>query len=299
MSSNRYYDNQKEEIKPGKISNKLREALNLADNDIPIWIYRMRAIGYPPGWLSKAIIDNDIFEADGNQDAKIKRNEDIQYDHSKLIEYPGFNMPLPAGTNDYHYYYNMPPMLAHQQLEHAKKFMNSVKSTPVGKPSSNDEAQDATPDDAQDATHDDAQDSSALDDVKYTVPDEIQDPASPDADKTNGGCDSEPNTDLANSEPAKDEISNSSDKLTADVDKASNCKLNHSNPILEEIKLVSKGSPMPKNVKRPPLERFSDGVVGDLLYFENTPSSSGKFASIRGLLNTMRCRNKRRGLDST
>lgn len=56
----------------------------------------------------------------------------------------------------------------------------------------------------------------------------------------------------------------------------------------EGIKLVSKGSPMPKPVERLPLEKFSQGVVGELLYFENIPNSTGKFDSIRGLLDKMR-----------
>lgn len=284
MSNNRYYDTSSKdiEVKPGRISKKLREALNLGENDVPVWIYRMRALGYPPGWLKKATVDTkDIFDTDDTETDRVtsstsadrKRktpSEDIQYDQSKLIEYPGFNTPLPPNTNDYHYYHNMPPMLPHQQLEHAKLHMNLFKSAPVSikrnrlssSPVTDTNNLSKNPTNTGDA---DGSHSS----------DEAQDPASPDAEET-----AETEHDKTSGDDTKQDEGESF--------VSSNNKSNLSKSLSEEIKLVSKGSPMPKPVERLPLERFSEGVVGDLLYFENTPSSSGKFNSIRGLLDTMR-----------
>ena len=37
-----------------KFSDELREALDISRRDIPLHIYRMRSLGYPPGWLLKA-----------------------------------------------------------------------------------------------------------------------------------------------------------------------------------------------------------------------------------------------------
>lgn len=253
----RYYEScgSKDEIRPGRISADLRCALNLPQNDVPIWIYRMRAIGYPPGWLKKAVVEScDIFESDElDADAGSKKrkqpSEEISYDHSKLIEYPGFNAPMPADCYDYHYYLNMPAMLEHQQLEYAKKHMNAFKPAQIPKRI----RKDPTADESSDSLNKNAS-SSAIDISTNDI-----------------------------ESPDEDTSSSSDDKKTA-------LKRNNTSSISlpEEIKLVSKGSPMPKPVARASLEKFSEGVVGELLYFENLPTSTGKFSSIRGLLNNIR-----------
>jgi zinc finger CCHC domain-containing protein 8 len=43
---------------PGRISGKLRHALGLKRSEIPLHIYRMRLLGYPPGWLEEARISH-------------------------------------------------------------------------------------------------------------------------------------------------------------------------------------------------------------------------------------------------
>ncbi|VDP94281.1 unnamed protein product [Echinostoma caproni] len=39
---------------------ELRRALDLARHEIPLHIYRMRSLGYPPGWLRKARVGGDL-----------------------------------------------------------------------------------------------------------------------------------------------------------------------------------------------------------------------------------------------
>lgn len=39
---------------PGTISEGLREALGLRQRELPLYIYKMRLYGYPPGWLEEA-----------------------------------------------------------------------------------------------------------------------------------------------------------------------------------------------------------------------------------------------------
>lgn len=39
---------------PGTISESLREALGLRKRELPLYIYKMRLYGYPPGWLEEA-----------------------------------------------------------------------------------------------------------------------------------------------------------------------------------------------------------------------------------------------------
>jgi hypothetical protein len=47
---------------PGKISQELRQALGIGDQDLPEWIYRMRAIGpaagYPPAYRKKCLLNS-------------------------------------------------------------------------------------------------------------------------------------------------------------------------------------------------------------------------------------------------
>lgn len=43
---------------PGRISSQLRYALGLKRNELPLHIYQMRKLGYPPGWLEEARISH-------------------------------------------------------------------------------------------------------------------------------------------------------------------------------------------------------------------------------------------------
>lgn len=326
-TSNRYYDSSggSDEIRPGRISSELREALNMAENDLPIWIYRMRALGYPPGWLNKAIVDtDDIFDTDTfSEGASNKRgHQEIQYDHSKLIEYPGFNTPMPSNCVDYHYYINMPPMLPHQQLEYAKQRMvshmdaaNSPKrartsSPPHPEPSTShiNETHNKIPPEVIVISDDDDDDKDKTNPERsFSLINEKSDKectadrVEPTGDKDNnlaGNEDSVINDSCkeagtVSKEGKEESIANEREKSTIGDTKGEEkvkpfVPPKIDSPLTEGIKLVSRGTPMPKRVDRAPLEKFSQGVVGDLLYFENTPTSSGKFDSIKGLLNSIR-----------
>lgn len=271
----RYYDSVSggEEIRPGKISSDLRKALNIAENDLPIWIYRMRALGYPPGWLKKAVVDtNDIFDTDSPSKSGI----DVQYDYSKLIEYPGFNSPIPEGCNDYHYFVNMPSMLPHQQLDYAKQHMNLFKPAQLPKRAIIDYRADEEPD------------ASTSKDINEEISDESdnENEADPDKNKLE-----ESQTSVKTDPIGHHQILPST--IDTSIDSSAQIKPEPKvSPIIdkkdEKIKLVSKGSPMPRPSPRVSLDKFSEGVVGDLLYFENLPNSKGSFDSIRSLLNTIR-----------
>ena len=41
----------------GRISQELREALGLHRKSLPMFVYRMRQLGYPPGWLREAELE--------------------------------------------------------------------------------------------------------------------------------------------------------------------------------------------------------------------------------------------------
>lgn len=56
------------QYQPGKISENLRYALGLRPNQLPLFIYRMRVLGYPPGWLKEAEVhqaDVKMYDASG------------------------------------------------------------------------------------------------------------------------------------------------------------------------------------------------------------------------------------------
>lgn len=61
---------------PGKISEELRQALGLRSNQLPPFIYIMRELGYPAGWLIEAQV-NKTKLAVLNGDNNDKKNESI------------------------------------------------------------------------------------------------------------------------------------------------------------------------------------------------------------------------------
>ncbi|KFM76410.1 Zinc finger CCHC domain-containing protein 8, partial [Stegodyphus mimosarum] len=99
--TNRYHEEERKNlIQPGCLSSELREAMGLKSNQLPQYIYHMRIIGYPPGWMKEAVLETSglsLYDSDG----KISSEEEtssvngIQYDASKFVNYPGFNSPVP------------------------------------------------------------------------------------------------------------------------------------------------------------------------------------------------------------
>ncbi|XP_028143753.1 zinc finger CCHC domain-containing protein 8 homolog [Diabrotica virgifera virgifera] len=99
-------------LTPGKISDKLREALGIKRNQLPSYIYQMRGHGYPPGWLEEAkfVYSNlTMFDSDGNnvRAKNVKKNQGL--DTEKIIEYPGFNVPMEKHCKDEYRQHHVPP----------------------------------------------------------------------------------------------------------------------------------------------------------------------------------------------
>ncbi|KAL3206560.1 hypothetical protein MRX96_010629 [Rhipicephalus microplus] len=131
-------------FQPGKYSQELREALNLGPQALPPFIYRMRVLGYPPGWLEYAKVEKSGIKIYGLDD-DVKPNEklgaeeeqkeageidscdmeEVQYDPTRLVDFPGFNVPVPPGVRDLWREYGMPPMLQHQQKSEVEKHMKA------------------------------------------------------------------------------------------------------------------------------------------------------------------------------
>ena len=108
------------------MSDALREALGMKENELPSWVYKMRNAGYPPGWLKGEGGINHVFyavrlvhkcsyipvkeaesyesgvnvkeEGECNELTHLDINESpelklVGIDMSRIITYPGFNAP--------------------------------------------------------------------------------------------------------------------------------------------------------------------------------------------------------------
>ncbi|KAM8759601.1 zinc finger CCHC domain-containing protein 8 [Acanthopagrus schlegelii] len=127
QSNQRYHADEVEErfakYKPGVMSDELLSALGIDSNTLPPLIYRMRQLGYPPGWLKEAEMENSglsLYDGNVSNDGNITdstNSQNISYDVSRLIDFPGFNVPAPSKMKDEFMQYGSIPM----QSSHTKQ----------------------------------------------------------------------------------------------------------------------------------------------------------------------------------
>ncbi|XP_056233201.1 zinc finger CCHC domain-containing protein 8 isoform X2 [Seriola aureovittata] len=120
QSNQRYHADEVEErfakYKPGVMSEELLTALGIDGNTLPPLIYRMRQLGYPPGWLKEAEMENSglmLYDGNASNNGNITDNsnsQNISYDVSKLVDFPGFNVPAPDKMKDEFIQYGSTPM---------------------------------------------------------------------------------------------------------------------------------------------------------------------------------------------
>lgn len=80
--------------------------MGLRKNELPPYIYRMRALGYPPGWLeeAKVVYSNlDMFDAEGKT-VRQKAAKKQGLNPEKIIDYAGFNTPPEKHIKDVSYF---------------------------------------------------------------------------------------------------------------------------------------------------------------------------------------------------
>uniref|UniRef100_A0A2M4CJ76 Putative agap005070-pa-like protein n=2 Tax=Anopheles darlingi TaxID=43151 RepID=A0A2M4CJ76_ANODA len=104
-------------IIPGQLSDHLREALGLGSRDLPFHIYRMRMLGYPPGWLEEAKVTYSglqLFDSNGEvvqhsdeSDGELD-NSRLKFDARRIIAFPGFNEPPPPDMFDDSKFHQVP-----------------------------------------------------------------------------------------------------------------------------------------------------------------------------------------------
>ncbi|XP_062446071.1 zinc finger CCHC domain-containing protein 8 isoform X1 [Rhea pennata] len=140
----RYHAEEVEErfgkFKPGVISGELQDALGVTDKSLPPFIYRMRQLGYPPGWLKEAEMEHSgLALYDGKDDGEAEGEGShhpkcVTYDVSKLINYPGFNMSTPSGIPDEWRIFGSIPMQPSQQKDVFANYLSNfhASSTKLG-----------------------------------------------------------------------------------------------------------------------------------------------------------------------
>ncbi|XP_017269094.3 zinc finger CCHC domain-containing protein 8 [Kryptolebias marmoratus] len=136
QGNQRYHADEVEErfarFKPGFISEELLAALGVEGNTLPPLIYRMRQLGYPPGWLKEAEMENSGLSLyDGNasnngNETQDSTSQNISYDVSKLVDFPGFNVPSPHNMKDeFMHYGSIPMQSSHMKQNYASYLSNN------------------------------------------------------------------------------------------------------------------------------------------------------------------------------
>ncbi|XP_029998985.1 zinc finger CCHC domain-containing protein 8 [Sphaeramia orbicularis] len=138
QSNQRYHAEEVEErfakYKPGIMSEELLAALGVDGTTLPPLIYRMRQLGYPPGWLKEAEMENSgltLYDGnvpnDGSDDNSAQK---VSYDVSKLIDFPGFNVPAPYKMKDEFMQYGSVPMQSsHMKQNYAAYLSNNFNTS--------------------------------------------------------------------------------------------------------------------------------------------------------------------------
>jgi len=134
-SGARYHEDEPQKfgkLEPGLPSEKLREALGLKSNQLPEYIYKMRNLGYPPGWMMHAKISDSgmiLYKAmgekagrNGEEEGEVDNEESLtMYDTDKLKEWPGFNVHPSRDFRDESRYYQVANICEEDLLKEMKK----------------------------------------------------------------------------------------------------------------------------------------------------------------------------------
>uniref|UniRef100_A0A7S4B3X2 PSP proline-rich domain-containing protein n=1 Tax=Chrysotila carterae TaxID=13221 RepID=A0A7S4B3X2_CHRCT len=112
----RYFDlpaSSTAEKTPGKLSPELRALLGIGELEPPPYLFRMQNLGYPPGYFgpppSQEAGTGDDLKLYGDQPTKATLRAGSAAGPSQpLIDFPGLNVPPPAGANPSHWNWRRP-----------------------------------------------------------------------------------------------------------------------------------------------------------------------------------------------
>lgn len=139
QSNQRYHADEVEErfskFKPGVLSEELLAALGVDGNTVPPLIYRMRQLGYPPGWLKEAEMENSglsLYDGNVSNEDVGSTSQNVSYDVSKLVDFPGFNVVAPHEMKDEFMHYGSIPMQTSHMKQNYAAYLSDNFPTPGG-----------------------------------------------------------------------------------------------------------------------------------------------------------------------
>jgi len=144
VSNVRYHElfaNKYGNFQPGKMSPALRNALGLRPDQVSEVAYRMRLLGYPPGWLMEARVHTGELEVYGGDGSALLQPDGeagevsggAKYAPEKLVEFPGFNCPLPPDVVEEGHRYKVPGMQRCHRVDAWRRVMARNAVTPYRK----------------------------------------------------------------------------------------------------------------------------------------------------------------------
>ncbi|KAG1681845.1 Zinc finger CCHC domain-containing protein 8 [Nymphon striatum] len=304
-SSSRYHldESSSGKFQPGVLSEDLMHALDLGQREIPSFIYKMRILGYPPGWLKEAEIQDSSLKLYNSQNDHQSDDSDVdvgvQYNLQKLIDYPGFNVqPGPNVIDNYekHGYPEMQPF-------HLKKNMIQrleCNSQPKKKKKKHKEENSPKRKKIDHSTvdMDIADETDKIERATFKSPNPKQNKKEKIQDSDSSRCSSPSLSELENVRKKllnqlndNSEIANSTSQDSPDSNVES-ISLPTGRSIIVESGSPSIGSKSGVD-KLPEIGKFSDGI-GEHLPFENLQDSIGTFDRMKGVLGKVRQKLKMR-----
>lgn len=293
----RYHEDEPQKfakLEPGLPSEKLRDALGLKSGQLPEYIYKMRNLGYPPGWKKHAEITSSgmiLYKAFGEKAGKNTKNGEVgdegrstQYDIDKFKDWPGFNSyPSPILFDDESRYYRVPAINDRDLLEEMKRKLKPIEQKGYKRRKMQDVS--TSKDDHKEQAMDvdtDSQDDSVPPPPGEEEPElvdlEADDNDSKDVEDGEVVSDSEITGDVPSevtgdipSTPIRQESTTSSIDIS---------KTEPGTPIVE---IYSPFGSLPK------MDSFAEGATDHIL-FENLPDYTGKWEQMSGLIKTIRKR---------
>ncbi|XP_055687886.1 zinc finger CCHC domain-containing protein 8 homolog [Lutzomyia longipalpis] len=288
-------------LKPGCCSENLKKALGVGRKHLPGFIYRMRLLGYPPGWLEEAKVSHsglNLFDSEGRS----VRHEDVEdgevdemrakYNPEKIIDFPGFNVDPPLGYVDESQFHGVPAMMDYHRKEVMFRMFGLEESQPGYKKKRLGELE---------ASNGDTPPPVALDmDIE-----EDSEPSPPgvndESSQDSRGVREEPEGDSQEAQlsPSLDELQAAQERLLEAL--SANSPGNPSSPATMERpktpdnrgKSLSTLPGTPILVPFSPYSHLPDGDrwakgVSGVIDFENLPDSTGKYEKMKNVLEKVR-----------
>ncbi|XP_044733790.1 zinc finger CCHC domain-containing protein 8 homolog [Chrysoperla carnea] len=292
-------------FKPGgELSRELRHALGLKSKEIPLHIYKMRMLGYPPGWYQELVTHNDTLSmfTDNQNESTIDNNGTIDTSNiivkdSMIIEYPGFNVPLKKDMKDEYWKYKVPPIQECHLKQNFILYLNQCRNSSSVNTNKDSIIIDTNKDNIIDISTDNTDDDDNDDDrlsVEMEIIPNSDEPLPVPIDITDTNSQDElPSTNKINDNNQNDNENGDSNQESSDAfdnndnNTSSSTFSNNDNkstPTLARTPLLSKVSTYRT---LPEMDKFSKDM-GPLIMFENLSDSVGTYNKMKGLLSKVR-----------